>query len=253
MRVCSQRTAEGTHLAGRRGAAARRARPARSSARSPATSPTTSAGRRPGSSRRCSRHGRSPVTSRSGEAYVESVAPHGLAGGRARRTSSRTCRRCAAGSRRTCRPAEADRQLKLGPGGLRDVEFAVQLLQLVHGRTDALPAHAATRSTRWRRSRTGGYVGRDDAGRARRRLPLPAHARAPAPAAPAAAYARDARRRRPTCGGSAARRASASDPVDELATRVAPARARGAPPAREALLPAAARRRSRGCPATRRG
>ncbi len=33
-------------------------------------------------------------------------------------------------------PAEADRQLKLGPGGLRDVEFSVQLLQLVHGRSD---------------------------------------------------------------------------------------------------------------------
>src|SRR5690606_16893505 len=32
--------------------------------------------------------------------------------------------------------SEIDRQLKLGPGGLRDVEFAVQLLQLVHGRTD---------------------------------------------------------------------------------------------------------------------
>ncbi|ANC29926.1 bifunctional [glutamine synthetase] adenylyltransferase/[glutamine synthetase]-adenylyl-L-tyrosine phosphorylase [Isoptericola dokdonensis] len=32
--------------------------------------------------------------------------------------------------------AEADRQIKLGKGGLRDVEFTVQLLQLVHGRTD---------------------------------------------------------------------------------------------------------------------
>ena len=32
--------------------------------------------------------------------------------------------------------AEADRQLKLGVGGLRDVEFTVQLLQLVHGRAD---------------------------------------------------------------------------------------------------------------------
>src|SRR6476659_3187059 len=31
---------------------------------------------------------------------------------------------------------EAERQLKLGVGGLRDVEFAVQLLQLVHGRSD---------------------------------------------------------------------------------------------------------------------
>ena len=29
---------------------------------------------------------------------------------------------------------ESDRQLKLGAGGLRDVEFSVQLLQLVHGR-----------------------------------------------------------------------------------------------------------------------
>jgi glutamate-ammonia-ligase adenylyltransferase len=59
------------------------------------------------------------------------------------------------------RPTEAERQLKLGPGGLRDVEFAVQLLQLVHGRTDeslrspntleALDALIA-----------GGYVGRAD-------------------------------------------------------------------------------------------
>ena len=32
--------------------------------------------------------------------------------------------------------AEAGRELKLGPGGLRDIEFAVQLLQLVHGRAD---------------------------------------------------------------------------------------------------------------------
>ena len=30
----------------------------------------------------------------------------------------------------------AEREVKLGPGGLRDVEFSVQLLQLVHGRTD---------------------------------------------------------------------------------------------------------------------
>ncbi|MGN6502202.1 MAG: bifunctional [glutamine synthetase] adenylyltransferase/[glutamine synthetase]-adenylyl-L-tyrosine phosphorylase [Pseudolysinimonas sp.] len=32
--------------------------------------------------------------------------------------------------------AEVDIQLKLGPGGLRDVEFTIQLLQLVHGATD---------------------------------------------------------------------------------------------------------------------
>ncbi len=54
------------------------------------------------------------------------------------------------------------RELKLGPGGLRDVEFAVQLLQLVHGRIDdslrrqnTLDALAALAE--------GGYVGREDA------------------------------------------------------------------------------------------
>ncbi|WP_375483435.1 bifunctional [glutamine synthetase] adenylyltransferase/[glutamine synthetase]-adenylyl-L-tyrosine phosphorylase [uncultured Jatrophihabitans sp.] len=56
----------------------------------------------------------------------------------------------------------ADRDIKLSRGGLRDVEFAVQLLQLVHGRGDqmlrvaeTLPALDALRN--------GGYVGRDDA------------------------------------------------------------------------------------------
>ncbi|MGV9672010.1 bifunctional [glutamine synthetase] adenylyltransferase/[glutamine synthetase]-adenylyl-L-tyrosine phosphorylase [Gordonia sp. NPDC003504] len=56
---------------------------------------------------------------------------------------------------------ERERNLKLGSGSLRDVEFAVQLLQMVHGRVnenlrvratvDALEALTA-----------GGYVGRDD-------------------------------------------------------------------------------------------
>ncbi len=56
----------------------------------------------------------------------------------------------------------AERELKLGRGGLRDVEFAVQLLQLVHGRGDetlrgpnTLEMLAALAD--------GGYVGRDDA------------------------------------------------------------------------------------------
>ena len=56
---------------------------------------------------------------------------------------------------------QADRELKLGEGGLRDTEFAVQLLQLVHGRADdrlrvrgtfgALRALVST-----------GYIGRSD-------------------------------------------------------------------------------------------
>lgn len=59
---------------------------------------------------------------------------------------------------------EVDVQIKLGPGGLRDIEFTVQLLQLVHGRVDesirvrdTLGALLALAS--------GGYIGRDDAER----------------------------------------------------------------------------------------
>lgn len=58
-------------------------------------------------------------------------------------------------------PKELDREIKRGPGGLRDIEFAVQLLQLVHGRVDetlrlpgTLPALRALVA--------GGYVGRQD-------------------------------------------------------------------------------------------
>lgn len=59
---------------------------------------------------------------------------------------------------------EADAEIKLGAGGLRDTEFSVQLLQLVHGRTDdrlrlrgtfeGLAALVAC-----------GYVGREDGGK----------------------------------------------------------------------------------------
>ncbi|GAA2741277.1 MULTISPECIES: bifunctional [glutamine synthetase] adenylyltransferase/[glutamine synthetase]-adenylyl-L-tyrosine phosphorylase [Kitasatospora] len=57
---------------------------------------------------------------------------------------------------------ELDRQLKLGPGGLRDVEFSVQLLQLVHGRTDEALRSANTLEALAALS-AGGYVGRADA------------------------------------------------------------------------------------------
>ncbi|WP_199421936.1 bifunctional [glutamine synthetase] adenylyltransferase/[glutamine synthetase]-adenylyl-L-tyrosine phosphorylase [Actinotalea solisilvae] len=61
-------------------------------------------------------------------------------------------------------PAEADRQLKLGVGGLRDVEFTVQLLQLVHGRSDDMIRSAST-LTALASLAAGGYVGRDHAAR----------------------------------------------------------------------------------------
>ena len=57
--------------------------------------------------------------------------------------------------------AEASRQLKLGPGGLRDVEFSVQLLQLVHGRTDE-SLHSGTTLDALAALSAGGYVGRAD-------------------------------------------------------------------------------------------
>jgi len=57
---------------------------------------------------------------------------------------------------------EVDHQLKLGPGGLRDIEFTVQLLQLVHGLDDAavrvggtLPGLAALAAQ--------GFIGRAEA------------------------------------------------------------------------------------------
>ncbi|HEY5231726.1 MAG TPA: bifunctional glutamine-synthetase adenylyltransferase/deadenyltransferase, partial [Galbitalea sp.] len=57
---------------------------------------------------------------------------------------------------------ERDIQLKLGPGGLRDVEFTIQLLQLVHGQHDpevrqqaTLPALVALAAQ--------GYIGRVEA------------------------------------------------------------------------------------------
>lgn len=57
---------------------------------------------------------------------------------------------------------QVDRELKLGPGGLRDVEFAVQLLQLVHGRSDA-SLRSGTTLVALRALAAGGYVGRTDA------------------------------------------------------------------------------------------
>ena len=57
---------------------------------------------------------------------------------------------------------EIDRQIKLGPGGLRDIEFTVQLLQLVHGRTDET-VRAADTLTAIDELSNGGYIGRSEA------------------------------------------------------------------------------------------
>lgn len=59
-------------------------------------------------------------------------------------------------------PEDAPYQLKLGSGGLRDIEFTVQLLQLVHGLTDP---SLRTRGTLESLDAlvAGGYIGRVDA------------------------------------------------------------------------------------------
>ena len=140
-------------------------------------------------------------------------------------------------------PADAaDRELKLGAGGLRDVEFAVQLLQLVHGRgDDALRVRGTLPALRVLRD--GGYVGRDDAvsladayvflranehrlqlHRLKRTHLLPDTDRDRAWLARAMGFqARPARGRPHRLGG-----------------RAGPAPARGPPAAREAVLPAIA-------------
>jgi [glutamine synthetase] adenylyltransferase / [glutamine synthetase]-adenylyl-L-tyrosine phosphorylase len=58
--------------------------------------------------------------------------------------------------------ADGDRQVKLGPGGLRDIEFAVQLLQLVHGRHDPGLRSGST-LVALDRLTAAGFVGRADA------------------------------------------------------------------------------------------
>lgn len=56
----------------------------------------------------------------------------------------------------------AEREVKRGPGGIRDVEFAAQLLQLVHGPVDAELRSPNTR-TALDALAQGGYVDPDDA------------------------------------------------------------------------------------------
>ena len=126
--------------------------------RSPGTWPTTSGGPAPGSSRRCSRRARWPATPSSARPTSRRSAPLVWTAGdrpglRRRRAGHAPARRGATSAR-----DQADRELKLGRGGLRDVEFAVQLLQLVHGRADAALRVGGTLPA-LRALSAGGYVG----------------------------------------------------------------------------------------------
>lgn len=57
---------------------------------------------------------------------------------------------------------QLDVQLKLGPGGLRDVEFTIQLLQLVHGQADPAVRQRATLSALTSLAEQG-FIGRVEA------------------------------------------------------------------------------------------
>ena len=57
---------------------------------------------------------------------------------------------------------QKDREIKLGRGGLRDVEFTVQMLQLVHGRADKA-LHTASTLDSLQALSAGGYVSRKQA------------------------------------------------------------------------------------------
>ena len=59
-------------------------------------------------------------------------------------------------------PEDVDYQIKLGPGGLRDIEFTIQLLQLVHGSVDPGVRQRDTLGA-LRALSSGGYVGRPEA------------------------------------------------------------------------------------------
>ena len=97
-----------------------------------------------------------------GQAVPRRRPPDGVDGGRPGQLRRR--RAGHAPPRRGPRAVRAslDRELKLGRGGLRDVEFAVQLLQLVHGRNDeALRLGSTVDALAMLGDR--GYVGRNDA------------------------------------------------------------------------------------------
>ena len=62
------------------------------------------------------------------------------------------------------RQGMADREIKLGPGGIRDIEFTVQLLQLVHGHADP-GLRSPTTLTALEEMGVAGYIDPEDAAR----------------------------------------------------------------------------------------
>ena len=86
-----------------------------------------------------------------------------------------------------------EREVKRGRGGIRDIEFSVQLLQLVHGRTDRR-VRTPTTLDALEQLADGGYVTPGRRRPARRRVRVAANRRAPAAARRRAADPHAARR-----------------------------------------------------------
>ena len=153
----------------------------------------------------------------------------------------------------TERKGLAERELKRGRGGIRDIEFAVQLLQLVHGREDE-SVRSPTTLDALQELAAGGYVDRPDADRLDRRVPVPPDGRAPHPALRRAADAHDPVRRaraHPPGAGARVPRQPRTDRARALRSGAPGAPARGAGHPRASVLrsaprdPRGHRRRSR--------
>ncbi|WP_194419663.1 bifunctional [glutamine synthetase] adenylyltransferase/[glutamine synthetase]-adenylyl-L-tyrosine phosphorylase [Microbacterium abyssi] len=96
-----------------------------------------------------------------GQAYLEAVQPK-IWSSAAREDFVDSVQRMRERVTEHVDPEDAPYQLKLGVGGIRDIEFTVQLLQLVHGLTDP---EIRTRGTLESLDAlvAGGYIGRSDA------------------------------------------------------------------------------------------
>ena len=159
-------------------ACAPRAAAVRSSGRWPPTRPTGTAGPRRGSSRPCSRPARCAGDPILGARFLAEAAAPGVEPALRRRGAPAGAGHEGARRGGGGQAGMAERELKSGRGGIRDIEFAMQLLQLVHGRADPALRSPATLSA-LDELVAGGYVAAGRRRRPGRGLPLPAHRGAP--------------------------------------------------------------------------
>ncbi|MGV2983791.1 bifunctional [glutamine synthetase] adenylyltransferase/[glutamine synthetase]-adenylyl-L-tyrosine phosphorylase [Microbacterium sp. AGC85] len=96
-----------------------------------------------------------------GEAYIDAVQPK-IWSSAARENFVDSVQRMRERVTEHIDPEDAAHQIKLGTGGLRDIEFTVQLLQLVHGLTDPSLRTKGTLES-LDALVAGGYIGREDA------------------------------------------------------------------------------------------